>query len=47
MLDLEITGVKDPKEFSTTKTEDNDDMKTDDFHQGKHIIESSKLKPKT
>ena len=47
MLDFEITGVKDLTEFSTTKTEDNDDMKTDDTHQGINIIESSKFKSTT
>ena len=44
MLDLKITGVNDPKEYSTTKKENNDDLITDDTHHRKHIITSRKLK---
>lgn len=36
-------GVNNPKEYSTTKKEDNDDLKTDDT-QRKHVVASNRLK---
>ena len=43
MLDLKIIEVNDPKKYSTTKKEYDDDLKTDDAHHRKNIIASSKF----
>ena len=43
MLDLKIIEVNDPKKYSTTKKEYDDDLKTDDAHHRKILLQAANL----